>query len=266
MSKVIASPQLTFVEALQEAKGKLIDWKGRSRRSEFWWCVLCAAIVSCVLNLIPIIGQLLGFVVSLIMIPLGIRRLHDTGRNGWWLIACIVLSMITSYYYMSMLFSAFDGGEMVSIKALMRIFTNPLLIILYLVTLVLSIVLLVFFCQDSKVEPNKWGKSPKYNVVEDHVKGEAYQKSDLDKAIDNMGDKIDEMTGKAQDVADDAFDKAKDFADDAVDKAKDFAGDTIDKAKDIAGDAVDKMKEMADGVKEAAEDAVEKAKDAIKKD
>ena len=167
--------------------------------------------------------------------------------------------------------------QSISLSELVKIFTDPLLIIFYLVTLVVGIILLVFLCQDSKVEPNKWGMSPKYKVVEDHEAGKAYQQSDLDKTINNVGDKIDEMVDKAQDGADDAFDKAKDFADDAVDKIKDVADDAVDKVKDVAGDAfdktkdfaddaVDKMKDVADDMKEAAEDAVGKAKDAMKKD
>ena len=276
MSKVIANPQLSFGEALREAKNKWIDWKGRSRRSEYWWCALCAFVVTYLLALIPTIGGVISFVISLLMIPLTIRRVHDTGRSGWWVIASMAFGLILSAYYLYKLGAAYSA-ESISLSELVKIITDPLLIIFYLVTLVVGIILLVFLCQDSKVEPNKWGMSPKYKVVEDHEAGKAYQQSDLDKTINNVGDKIDEMVDKAQDGADDAFDKAKDFADDAVDKIKDVADDAVDKVKDVAGDAfdkakdfaddaVDKMKDVADDMKEAAEDAVGKAKDAMKKD
>ena len=44
MSKVIEKPQLSFTEALREARGKLLQFNGRSRRSEFWWCALALLI------------------------------------------------------------------------------------------------------------------------------------------------------------------------------------------------------------------------------
>ena len=60
-----------------------------------------AYVVGVLLGLIPLVGWLLAFifftvataVVILISIPLitvTVRRLHDTGRSAWWLILAIV--------------------------------------------------------------------------------------------------------------------------------------------------------------------------------
>lgn len=69
---------------------KYADFTGRARRKEFWMFVLFYFIVSIVLGIVDsIIGfQLLGLLFSLgSLIPslaIGARRLHDTGRSGWW--------------------------------------------------------------------------------------------------------------------------------------------------------------------------------------
>ena len=69
---------------------KYADFTGRARRKEFWMFVLFSFIVAIVLGIIDsIIGfQLLGMLFSLgSLIPslaIGARRLHDTGRSGWW--------------------------------------------------------------------------------------------------------------------------------------------------------------------------------------
>ena len=162
-------PQLTFKEALAEARGKLTQFNGRSRRSEYWWCALVVFIANYVLNIIPLIGSIAALVLSLLMIPLTFRRLHDGGHSGWWCGASMIVGGIYSAILMGSLFSKFigmsDGAEMEFsdiMSNLAEVFTNPLAVIFGLASLVLSIILLVFLLQDSKMEPNKYGESPKY--------------------------------------------------------------------------------------------------------
>ena len=40
MNNVTAKPQLSFGEAIKLASGRVTDFKGRSRRSEYWWFML----------------------------------------------------------------------------------------------------------------------------------------------------------------------------------------------------------------------------------
>ena len=79
-------------------KGHYADFDGRARRTEYWMFFLVnifisivAAIIGRVIGL-PVIGSLYGLAVLLPGIAVGVRRLHDTGRSGWWwLIALIPL-------------------------------------------------------------------------------------------------------------------------------------------------------------------------------
>ena len=72
------------------------NFTGRARRAEFWWYFLANVIISIVLNVIDLaIGfQLLtliyGLAVLLPGIAVGIRRLHDTDKSGWWLLIGLI--------------------------------------------------------------------------------------------------------------------------------------------------------------------------------
>ncbi len=124
-------------------------FSGRSRRSEFWWASL-------INNTILVIGYLFYYIslssqsnnyyssntssgggdfILILMIvfslatfipsiALVVRRLHDTGRSGWWLL----LGLIPFVNYI--------GG----------------------------IILFIFECQDSQPGINQWGVSPKYAI------------------------------------------------------------------------------------------------------
>lgn len=77
---------------------KYADFKGRAQRQEFWMFVLINFLIGIGLGIIDSmfgIGILEGLYVLAVLVPglaVGARRLHDTGRTGWWqLIALIPL-------------------------------------------------------------------------------------------------------------------------------------------------------------------------------
>jgi uncharacterized membrane protein YhaH (DUF805 family) len=72
--------------------------EGRARRSEYWYFTLVNFIISFVLNVVDVVigvhssaaglGILGGLYALAIFIPslaVAVRRLHDTGRSGWWI-------------------------------------------------------------------------------------------------------------------------------------------------------------------------------------
>jgi uncharacterized membrane protein YhaH (DUF805 family) len=71
-------------------------FSGRARRKEYWMFALISFVISLVLS---IIGGLIGadflsyIYTAAILVPtlaVGVRRLHDTGRSGWWLLIALV--------------------------------------------------------------------------------------------------------------------------------------------------------------------------------
>lgn len=79
---------------------RIADFRGRSRRREFWMFTLFEVAVICATGFVDralgdtngegIIGPLvvLAFMVPSVMVS--IRRLHDTDRSGWWIWVSLV--------------------------------------------------------------------------------------------------------------------------------------------------------------------------------
>ncbi len=92
-------------EAVRTVLSNYATFKGRARRPEYWWWVLAVFLASIVIQAIDgaVVAPLLGFprfgvnawqpltvLFSLaIVVPsiaVGVRRLHDIGRSGWWIL------------------------------------------------------------------------------------------------------------------------------------------------------------------------------------
>jgi uncharacterized membrane protein YhaH (DUF805 family) len=73
---------MTFTEAIKSAWDKYWVLDGRARRSEYWFFVL----LTIVLSWIPIVNFIAWIVLFIPGITVAVRRLHDTGRTGWWLL------------------------------------------------------------------------------------------------------------------------------------------------------------------------------------
>lgn len=93
--------QVSFSQAVRMAFDSYCRFQGRSSRSEYWWWVLFVAILS---FCIGIIEGILGFsmtavrttsgILSLgLLLPglgLSVRRLHDIGKSGWWILLGLI--------------------------------------------------------------------------------------------------------------------------------------------------------------------------------
>jgi uncharacterized membrane protein YhaH (DUF805 family) len=84
-----------YIEVLR----KWNDFKGRSRRTEYWYFALFNFLVAVILSFISIIGNskvfiyiLYAYCIILIIPTLAVmvRRLHDTDRNGWWFFISLI--------------------------------------------------------------------------------------------------------------------------------------------------------------------------------
>jgi uncharacterized membrane protein YhaH (DUF805 family) len=80
-----------FGDAVRTCFQKYAEFKGRASRPEYWWFFLSYVIVYIVGALIVGAVRGLAFLLWIILIayfiPLlaaAVRRLHDTGRSGWW--------------------------------------------------------------------------------------------------------------------------------------------------------------------------------------
>ena len=95
---------MDFGTAIKTCFNKYADFEGKAIRSEYWfftlfiwlvWGVLYVTTFSIAISTMPTEGvamflfsiPVMWFFATLIPhIAVGIRRLHDTGKSGWWLL------------------------------------------------------------------------------------------------------------------------------------------------------------------------------------
>ncbi|HEA0000083.1 DUF805 domain-containing protein [Staphylococcus aureus] len=178
-------PQVGFMKSFVLFWKNYVNFKGRSRRSEYWYMMLWHLIFilpaffvffmgavfvgigdeidAKVLSMFGVMILILTIIYMLLyslatFIPnlaLSVRRFHDISRTMLFPMIMTVFSIIF-YIVLQIIDSYYDSDF-----TLMPIGLNILLVLLYFVYLGLTIVMIVFLCFDSK-PANKYGESPKY--------------------------------------------------------------------------------------------------------
>ena len=180
--RVMATPMMDPITAVKTCLKKYFDFKGRARRSEFWWFVLFVLIVQSALSFLGMVIPGVGYVSLVVSLALLIpqlsvlcRRLHDTSRGSWWV---VLMALLLAGYYGS--FGAMLGSNFTSLAnmsnpedmlAVMEAITESIQASPGLATAaaccgfaacILCLVLFIFTLLDSKWGENKYGPSPKY--------------------------------------------------------------------------------------------------------
>jgi len=91
---MIGGVKMTFALAVSTALRKYVTFQGRARRAELWYFALFQLILFAIALIFEFIhtglGQtlytLLAIALFLPNIAVGIRRLHDIDRSGWWIL------------------------------------------------------------------------------------------------------------------------------------------------------------------------------------
>ncbi|WP_327303199.1 DUF805 domain-containing protein [Streptomyces sp. NBC_01298] len=76
---------------------RYVDFNGRARRQEYWMYTLIyvallivAIVVDFALGTYPLLYSLLALGLFLPTLGVGVRRLHDQGKSGWWILVGII--------------------------------------------------------------------------------------------------------------------------------------------------------------------------------
>lgn len=82
---------MTFQGAIRTCLTKYADFTGQASRAEFWWFALFVTLVAmALLYLSEALSSIFLIAVLLPLLAVGARRLHDTGKSGWWLLFMLV--------------------------------------------------------------------------------------------------------------------------------------------------------------------------------
>jgi uncharacterized membrane protein YhaH (DUF805 family) len=131
----------------------LFSYEGRINRAKWWLGLLIylvALLISGVLLVVPLLGIILAVVVYIAVfvssIMLGIKRLHDRDKSGWWLLLFIGAPVVL-------------GGIQLAIDPYLEGGAAPML--LTLASLAISVWFVVELgCLRGTVGPNQYGPDP----------------------------------------------------------------------------------------------------------
>ena len=165
-----------FTQSVKTCLSKYIVFSGRAQRSEYWWFVLFVVLVSVGLAVLsavlfgtdPETGQgsnLLNSVFQLAMLlPMlaaGWRRLHDTGRPGWYLLLPMAFSMATMVMLLTgvAVFSALETGveDPETLREPAAFLGATGLMVMYAIQLVLSVLMIWWLSRPSQEGTNEYG-------------------------------------------------------------------------------------------------------------
>jgi uncharacterized membrane protein YhaH (DUF805 family) len=114
---------MNFGQAITSGFSNYVGFAGRAARSEYWYWVLFAILGGVASRIIDaglglyLVNPLFDLAILLPSLAVGIRRLHDLDRTGWW-------------------------------------------ILLWLIPLVGTIILIIWFCSRGTTGPNRFGADP----------------------------------------------------------------------------------------------------------
>jgi uncharacterized membrane protein YhaH (DUF805 family) len=163
------------------------DFSGRSRRMEFWmwklfvflvgvafWILMIAMIGGAAFTsndpqaiaaagggamIVMLLYMLFGLAIFIPDLAVTVRRLHDTNRTGWWILAPLVPYLVG----IVAMIGGVSTGEQTGAAA-----GGIVMLVAMLAAFVLAIVLIVFMFMEGTRGPNRFGSDPKGAADDDH--------------------------------------------------------------------------------------------------
>ena len=148
---------------------KYADFSGRAPRAEYWWFFLALIVAYIVISIIEsilginrMVGGVYGPITALLLlgtlvpsIAVGVRRLHDTNRSGWWILMPLVPYCLAFVLGGAAMMGGAATGNPASMGAGMGIAG-----IFLLIGAVCALVLLIFYCLPGTPGDNSYGPNP----------------------------------------------------------------------------------------------------------
>ncbi len=141
---------MEFQEAVKSGFDNLTNFESRATRSEFWWFWAAIAVPGIILtsiftSFIPFVGALIGLAATMLTLSAAVRRLHDSGRPGLWLLPFVaVTSLLTLVSFIAL----FSGAW---VLALLAGYLGGF------IQLIVGLVVLYFLVQPGDIGPNLSG-------------------------------------------------------------------------------------------------------------
>ncbi|MEH6835731.1 MULTISPECIES: DUF805 domain-containing protein [Falsihalocynthiibacter] len=168
-----------FSQSIKTCLSKYVVFSGRAQRSEYWWFVLFVILVSIGLAILgsiffgtnPETGEgsnalnsIFQLAMLLPMLAAGWRRLHDTGRPGWYLLIPFAFSIATMVMLLTGVaaFSVLEtsGADPDALRGSASFLGATGMIVMSVLQLVFSVLMIWWLSRPSQEGPNEYGPVP----------------------------------------------------------------------------------------------------------
>ncbi len=120
---------MTFGDAIGEGLFNFMNFRARAARAEYWWWVLFALIIGIVATILDFLifrgweSGPFALITNLALffpgLTVTVRRLHDTGKSGWWMLLLFAIVFLAAGGFVAALaanpFNPFQGVGLVFI-------------------------------------------------------------------------------------------------------------------------------------------------------
>ena len=137
---------MAFIDSIKSFYFRTFDFRTRSSRSEFWYVFLAQILFFLLIEFIPsflFLDLLVSAINILIFLPqtsLTVRRFHDVGLSGWWVLCFPLIFLIM-------------GATVYFDSTFGFVITGPL-------STALFIVFIYLMCKEGDTRDNKYGSDP----------------------------------------------------------------------------------------------------------
>lgn len=82
---------MLMIDALKDGFNRFADFSGVSRRSQYWYFILGTTIATVIAQVAfgDFAGNLVSIITILPTIAVAVRRMHDVGKSGWFILVPI---------------------------------------------------------------------------------------------------------------------------------------------------------------------------------
>lgn len=168
-----------FVTAIKTCFSKYVTFSGRARRPEYWWFFLFIILGSVIASFIDgaifgigtpqepptqVVSPLFSLATFLPMLAVGWRRMHDTGKPGWYL---LIPLLVTVAGMVALMVGAISLGQLEMAGVTEEAFRTEApepglagLAIFGIIQIVLAILVLWWLTRPTQPGPNGYGEEP----------------------------------------------------------------------------------------------------------
>jgi uncharacterized membrane protein YhaH (DUF805 family) len=165
-------PMIEFIDAIKRGFQNYFKFSGRATRAEYWWFVLFTQLLG-LAGIVPVIGWIIGPLASIASIipsiSLSVRRLHDIGKSGWWMMVWVGSVLIWVFWFIFFVAGLGNMEDENWIQEESDAFWGQVAVsagVLLIASVALMIVWVVWFVRKGDKGPNKYGPDPRQVTID----------------------------------------------------------------------------------------------------